>query len=342
MRIYNSGFYEVARVRHSVPRFRFTKDTSLAEWQRNARQNLSQLLGLPLQAGANTLKILYAREHPGFTEHRFELETEPGYFAQCYLLVPKDKSEMHKLCLCFGGHGSNMHITAGLPDNDPDRSGGELNRRENIRILSETPELNIASYALKSGRAALIVELRAFGEAGDDTPSCTENAKTALLMGRTLIGERVHDAICALDAVLSGFDIDPEGIIATGFSGGGSLAFYLSLLDERIALCAPSCSFCSFEKSIVEISHCLCNHIPGIRRDFEMGDLAGLIYPRRLIVAAGETDPIFPYDGVLDSVRLAREVYFCDTPDSLILLSLKDGHRYYGELIWQTINNINI
>ena len=341
MKFYNSGFYEVARVRHSVPLFRFKADKDISQWQRDGRERLAHLLGLPLQGCENELKVIFTRNHESFVEHRLELETEEGYFVQSYLLVPRDEREIHGLCFCFGGHGSNIHITAGLPENDLNRVGGEINVLEDKRILSENPELDIAAYALRSGRAALVIESRAFGEAGDDAPSCTENAKAALLMGRTLMGERVHDAICMLDAVLDYFTIDRSDIIATGYSGGGSLAFYLACLDERISVCAPSSAFCSYEKSIVQISHCLCNHIPGIRRDFEMGDLAGLIYPRTLIVAAGESDGIFPIDGVKDAYCLAKELYFKSAEERIILLSSDLGHLYYADLIWDFINNKN-
>lgn len=43
--------------------------------------------------------------------------------------------------------------------------------------------------------------------------------------------------------------------------------------------------------------HCMCNDIPSIRKYFEMRDLAGLIAPRVLVVAAGKEDKIFPIEG---------------------------------------------
>ena len=338
MKIYNSHFYEVARVRHSVPRFRFNGDGELSLWQQRAREKLTELLGLPLCQGETPSVVIDSTTiHEEFTEYRFDLETEPGYFVPCYLLIPNDGAEGHSLAICFGGHGSNMHITAGLPENDLNRAGGEKNVIENKRILADNPELNIAQFALRSGRAALVIESRAFGESGDDQPSCTENAKTAILMGRTLIGERIHDAIRVLDYVLDSFNINGDDVVATGYSGGGSLAFYLACLDERIAICAPCSSFCSYEKSIVDISHCLCNHIPGIRRDFEVGDLAGLIYPRALIIGAGESDPIFPFEGVLDSFELAKSLYFEGDEGKIQLLTSPDGHLYYGDLLWSKI-----
>lgn len=324
-----------------MPRFRFRGDMPFEKWQSAARDRLKSLLCMPQNRGECRVDALTRKLHDGFIEYRFQVETEYNFYTQCYLLTPDDKKEAHKLCICFGGHGSNMHITAGLPDNDVNRAKGELCALENKRILSENPELGMAKFALEAGRAALVIESRGFGEAGDDEPSCTENAKTALLMGRTLMGERVHDAVCVLDAVLKEFSIDKEEIIATGYSGGGTLALYFAAVDERIAICAPSSCFCSFERSIVDISHCLCNHIPGIRLDFEIGDLAGLIYPRELIIAAGESDPIFPYEGVIESYELALKKYYAEDKSKISLLTSPKGHLYYAELIWNEIYSKN-
>ena len=126
MRIYNSHYYEVAGVRQSMPRFRFRGDMPFEKWQSAARDRLKSLLCMPQNRGECRVDALTRKLHDGFIEYRFQVETESNFYTQCYLLTPDDKKEAHKLCICFGGHGSNMHITAGLPDNDVNRAEGEL------------------------------------------------------------------------------------------------------------------------------------------------------------------------------------------------------------------------
>jgi hypothetical protein len=53
-----------------------------------------------------------------------------------------------------------------------------------------------------------------------------------------------------------------EKIVITGNSGGGTASFYSACLDERIKISAPSCSFCTYDSSILDIHHCPCNQIP--------------------------------------------------------------------------------
>ena len=240
----NTHLYELEIVKNTVPSLRYNGECSFIEWQEKAGKNLEELLGLPLKRGVSSFEIEYEKQFDGFLEYRFTVESEPSYFCPCHLLIPDDDKVSHPLTICLSGHGGGMHIALGRSKNEKDE-----------KSLSDWPHRAMGLRAIKDGRAALIIEARSFGECsikGYGT-SCTETAKTAILMGRTLIGERVHDAICALDAVLSNFDIDKENIVVTGNSGGGTASYYLAALDKRITACAPSCSIAIIEPSKVHI-----------------------------------------------------------------------------------------
>ena len=81
--------------------------------------------------------------------------------------------------------------------------------------------------AVKEGFAAIAVEQRNFGECGAEEtgrPRCYESTLTALLMGRTTIGERVWDVSRLIDLLESDFSdkVDLENICCMGNSGGGT------------------------------------------------------------------------------------------------------------------------
>lgn len=300
---------------------------NFCKWQARAREKLSELLGLPLQSCDAWLEIEYEKEFDGYTEFRFTVETEPGYFVPCHLHIPRIEKAKIPLTVCLSGHGGGMHIALGVAKNEKDEES-----------LKSWHHRAMAPRAIRDGRAALVIEARNFGESSLEGygTSCTEAAKVAILAGRTVIGERVWDAMRILDAVLGKFDvIDKDDIVCTGNSGGGTATYYLACLDERITCAAPSCSVCNFEKSIAAMPHCLCNHIPGIRRYFEMGDLAGLIAPRRLIIAAGIEDSIFPIDGTRAAFDAAKRLYTAaGAPDMCSLVIGDGGHLNYADLIW--------
>ena len=74
---------------------------------------------------------------------------------------------------------------------------------------------------------------------------------------------------------------------------------------------------------------------PGVLRYFEMGDLAGLIAPRRLVVVAGEHNPIFPIRAVEETFETIESIYrAAGVPDRCRLVVGPGGHRFYADLAW--------
>ena len=87
--------------------------------------------------------------------------------------------------------------------------------------------------------------------------------------------------------------------------------------------------------------HCMCNHIPGIRKFFEMGDLAGLIAPRMLVIAAGLKDAIFPIAGTRDTFDTICRLYqAAGVPERCALVIGDGGHYNYADLIWEKVREM--
>ena len=275
-------------------------------------------------------RILEETECAGYRKTTFCFQSEPDYWVPGCLLTPPGKGPF-PLAICLQGHSTGMHISLGEP-----RFPGD---EESIRGGRD-----IARQAVAEGYCALAIEQRCMGSCGGDEhgPRCYIPAMGNLLLGRTTIGERVWDISRALDAIGLLFpQADPDRVICTGNSGGGTAAFYAACLEPRIRLAAPSCSVCTYGDSIMAMQHCACNFIPGIRRYFDMGDLAGLIAPRPLLVMAGEKDPIFPIKGVQETFRTIQQVYrAAGAPDACVLAVGSGGHQYYPELAWPEIRRL--
>lgn len=329
-KLFDSHSYEYKMFCATTPKLSYDSTQIFADWQNRAREKLCDLLGLPLGMCAADLKIEYTKEKEDCTEYRFTVQTEPGYYVPCHLLIPNNKIGKIPLTVCLSGHGAGMHIVLGVAKTENDR-----------RSLEEWSHRAMAPRSIREGRAALVIEARNFGESslkGYGT-SCTEAAKIAILSGRTVIGERVWDAMRILDAVLDTFErIDEKDIVCTGNSGGGTATYYFACLDDRITIAAPSCSICNYEYSIAAMPHCMCNYIPSIRKYFEMSDLAGLIAPRKLIIAAGREDAIFPEEGTKKTFEAIQKLYkYADASDSCALVWGQGGHYNYADLLWEKI-----
>ncbi|MBQ7335868.1 MAG: hypothetical protein IJW92_05305 [Clostridia bacterium] len=333
MKTCNSHLYETEYLKRHTPSMRYDRSIPFVEWKRQAHAKLLELLGLPLETCDPCLEI----EDPnllenGVTEYRFGVQTEPGYFVPCHLLIPQSSAPV-PLTVCLSGHGGGMHVALGRAKTEQDR-----------KALAEWPHRAMALRAIREGRAALVIEARNFGESSVEGygTSCTEAAKMALLMGRTVIGERVWDAMRILDAVQERFEgIDFSDTVCTGNSGGGTATYYLACVDERITAAMPSCSICSYETSIAAMPHCLCNHIPSIRKYFEMSDLAGLIAPRTLVIAAGREDAIFPIEGTEQTFAQIKRMYeAAGAPKQCALVVGDGGHLNYADHLWKKLYEI--
>ena len=302
-------------------------------WQAQAREKLKSLLGLDqIPASQASPHILWTHEEKDFTEIRLSLETEPGYRSLMHLLLPRNTPAPPPAILCLQGHATGMHISLGRPlyPEDAEDIAGDR---------------DYALQAVARGFAALTVEQRAFGEcggAGEQGPQCRLPASTALLLGRTLIGERVHDIMRAVDLLRSGrFPVDGSRIAITGNSGGGTSSIYAAAVDERLAAAMPCCAFTSFYASIGISAHCFCNYIPGIARFFDMGDLCALIAPRPLAVISAAQDPSFPLREAREQFQVTQRLYArLEAADRCRLIPAPGGHRYYADLAWPAFREL--
>src|SRR5438046_2132977 len=142
------------------------------------------------------------------------------------------------------------------------------------------------------------------------TPTTCHNVATfASMLGGSVAGLRVWDAMRAVDylATLPGADVSRLGVM--GISGGGMHAFFSACIDNRIKAAVISGYFCDWRHSILAIHHCACNFVPGLLKLGECSDLAGLIAPRPLLIESGTHDDIFPIEPVKRTVNRARRCW---------------------------------
>ena len=271
--------------------------------------------------------------HRGSRHIHFTLQTEEGYFTHCDLLLPTEQTGKLPLCVCLQGHSKGSHISLGIPKYPGDEAtiaGGD--RDFCIRAVAE-------------GFAALAIEQRGFGLCGGTQhgPSCERSAMTAMLLGRTLIGERVWDVMRVLDAMETHFAdlVTMEGSVLMGNSGGGTATYYTACLEHRFDGFMPSCALCTYRDSIVNIHHCTCNYIPRIARAFDMGDLAVMIAPKKLVVVSGNQDNIFPIHGVRETYGIIETLFAASgVPENCALVVGGEGHRFYADQAWPVMKKL--
>lgn len=292
---------------NNKPLLAFNKDVNYPFWKGEIKKKYIELLGLDIiSQNACDLhpEIEEVYETDEYIRYRYVFESEKTSLVPCYLLIPKDNKEKHPVCICLQGHSSGFHISIGVKKFEQD----------DMWLATETFALD----AVKRGYAALAIEQRGFGERmtprkdrGHMYPTaCYHTAMVALLLGRTMIGERVWDVSKAIDTLEMFKDkLDLNDISILGNSGGGTATYYAACYDQRIKVALSSCAVCTYRDSIVEVLHCTCNYIPRIAQYMDMGELACLIAPRKLIICNGELDDIFLLKGTKKVFKVIEEIY---------------------------------
>lgn len=323
------------------PRLAFDEKGDFIEQQRQIKQKLRELLGtMPERVDLNPV-IEYKKEEDTYTEYRIVFDVEEHVQAVCLLCIPKLGKEKYPLVICLQGHSKGMQVSMGRK------------YREDDEPLDEE-EIDLALQALEQGYAALCLEQRGMGERrtvkvereeelinDNGYPRCNVTALTALMIGRTMLGERCWDISRAIDLALTFPEIDGEQIICTGISGGGTATYYAACMDERIKVAMPSGAVCTFLDSIQAMDHCSCNYVPNLSLYMDMGDMAAAIAPRKLIVINGTEDPIFPEKGVKEAYATIEKVYrAAGVPLNCAIATGQGGHRHYKKEAWATFDKM--
>lgn len=320
-------------VKDYAPAMRWDGKENFNEWKTRAKEKLSELLGLAeieKFACPVEIEVEFDRfaEDLNAREIRFRFRSEENVTIPCHLCIPAS-AEGKKLpvMIIVQGHSTGMHISLSRPKFPGDKESIEKNW-----------DANYGKIALDEGLAILTLEQRGMGENGGDptkgNPRCTEVAKRAILLGRTLIGERVWDVGRAIDALEANFAdlVDLDKILLMGNSGGGTATTYTAIFEDRIKIAVPSCAVCDWEDSIAIMPHCECNYVPYIAKYFDMGDLVAMTAPMREVVVSGNEDNGFLLAGAINSVNVGRRGYEAlGVGDNLVHVVAPGPHRFFAK-----------
>ncbi|HEY2017326.1 MAG TPA: alpha/beta hydrolase family protein [Bryobacteraceae bacterium] len=324
--LFTHKLYESAALRLSF-QAQNRRDAEL--WQKNLRTKITELLGgFPAKRSPLLSQTLEIREFPGYRREKFVFQSRPDAWLLGYLLTPKAERPPHATVICIPGHGRGVDDVVGIDDKGQDRTKKEFY------------EYDFAIQAVEHGMAAVAIEPMAFGcrrdaltkKKGLTAAACQPAAGAALLLGQTMIGWRVYDVMRTIDWIETRKELDVGRVGCMGISGGGTCTTFASALEPRIRVAMISGYLNTFRDSIMSISHCIDNYVPGILNWAEMYDVAGLIAPRPLLAESGERDDIFPIAASRASFERVKKVYEVFGAANVIEHETFDGpHSFWGK-----------
>ena len=327
------SYFQLKLMERMERKLAFSQERDFEKWRKKLKRKFKELIGpIYKEDGKVEFKILQEEKHKDYILQKLIFFTNPDVMNVAYLVIPSERKKKYPAMICLQGHSTGAHLSVGKVKFRGDKKAIKGDR-------------DFAIQAVRNGFVALAIEQRAFGEREEKLLKqrisynrCWDATMHALMLGHTLIAERIADVMRGIDLLYQLSFIDKSKIGCMGNSGGGTITYYASCIDERIKISIPSCSFCTYEDSIMKIGHCMDNYIPSALKYFGMEDLAGLIVPRYLIIVAGKKDTIFPIQGVRKAFKKAKEIYKkAGCPENIKLIIGEEGHRFYADKTWPVI-----
>lgn len=300
------------------------------DWQISLKEKVHKSLGSFEDNQEPLNPVLLEKSDMGnYWRLRVEITTIHPLRMPVYVLIPKSKNNgKFPAAIAIHGHGYGSKEAVGL---NPDYS---------VRT-DEGYHKEFAVELVKKGLVVVVPELVGFGDRklqadqGKGLPtdnSCYMIASQLLLVDKTLPGLRVQECRRVIDYVQSLDYVDENRIGCMGISGGGLVAAFTSILDERLKATVISGYTNTFKGSIMDRRHCLDNYIPGILTYAEMPELIGLIVPRALFIEAGTEDHLFPLDQVSYAIEKLTTIYKgFGAAATLASHIFEGGHEISGE-----------
>lgn len=181
-----------------------------------------------------------------------------------------------------------------------------------------------AAHLARKGFAVLTIDFRGVGETAPPPEregghpydafllgSQANTARSALYVGRSLFGMRALDVIQGAAYLRGRDDVQGVGVIGTG--AGALLALYAGALDDNVDFVVSHRGLYAYRALTEGLfhSHPFSLFLPGVLKEYDLGDVAGLVAPRPLLLINPVDELERPAEaGAVDAeCEVARAVY---------------------------------
>lgn len=269
-----------------------------AAWLANKdryRRELKEMLGLDPEPPRGDLKpvITGTIEGDGFVVEKLHFQSIPGLYVTANFYRPKTISGKLPTILYVSGHG---------PTYAPD--GTSCGNKASYQ--------HHGIWFARHGYTCLILDTVQWGEIlGEHWGTYKLNRWWWVSRGYTPAGVETWAGIRALDYLATRPEVDMEKIGVTGRSGGGAYSWFITAVDDRIAVSAPTAGITTLRDHVINgviEGHCDCMYFVNLY-GWDFDKLAALSAPRPLLISNTDKDDIFPLGGVIRIHESTRRIY---------------------------------
>ena len=291
---------------------------SWSEDQSRLREQLVEMLGLPpLENRSPDLqsKITETLEFEDIVVEKLHFQSLPGLYVTTNLYRPKSVEGRIPAVLYVCGHG-------------------RVNEN-GVSLGNKTHYQHHPAWFARHGYVCMAIDTIQLGEIeGIHHGLYRFNRWDWPARGYTPAGVEAWNAVRAIDYLVARPEVDASKIGITGRSGGGAYSWFAAAIDPRISAAVPVAGVTDLRDHVIGQcvrGHCDCMFMVN-RYGWDYSMLAAMVFPRPLLIANTDKDPIFPLDGVQRVHHQVRHVYHHGYKEQLGIQWTTGGHDDTQEL----------
>jgi len=331
--------------RENKPRLQVPDDPKLVpEWQKKFALRLNEVLGLPnMKPAPLNPRVTDVRKREGYRLERVVFSSEAHVDVPGFLLIPDSVTAQNPspavLCIHGGNPGAKDELAGEITSPDIE---------EGLREFHDDYALQLA----RRGIIAFAIDLRNYGErrfhAEPDTYGMNDRsvssrvlANTALFLGRTYFGMNVFDSQRALDYLYTRPEVVKGAIGCAGFSMGGNIAAWLSVIDRRVKVTALEGNWASWNRLFARdpklATRIRVQMMPGFFLDLDYNLSVAAIAPTPMVVSYEYETEGWQFkdrsEAVADTEPIRKAYAAFGATDNLKLELVKGPHMWREEVI---------
>lgn len=272
----------------------------------------------------------------GLRMQRWLLDVQPHLSAALRVNIPGDlgPGERRPAILCWHGHGPHGKET--VMGNASSAAMADDIRRHNHDYGFQMAKSGYVTYAIDwIGAGERHPEHKPnLSNVGHGRDWCNLLYLHATMFGMTSLSINIAHGRAATDFVCTLPEVDGTRLGVMGLSGGGTMATWSYLCDERFGAAEIIC-YCDLWEAfgMRDINYCGMQVAPGLYKLVDLPELQGLLAPRPLLVDIGVHDDCFTLDSTIRAWRRLEAIYrAAGAADRLLPDIFPAGHSWGGNL----------
>lgn len=325
-------FHQAALEHDPVFRFRGGGRLEFEQWQAQAKPEVLKTLGAFPERVPLDPELLNEWEHDGVIKQKWIINVQNHLSATFLLAYPKSAKPGETLpaILCWHGHGKFGKDSV-MGNDSSDERKDEI-KTFNYDYGHQMAKAGFATFAIDwIGRGDLDDDRIHRKNLANDRDWCNLYYLTATMLGWTPLSVILTHAQAAIDFAATLPQVDVERLGVMGLSGGGTLATWTALFEERVKAAEIICYADLWpEFGFRRLNFCGMQVAPGLFRLVDLPDLQGLIAPKPLLFDIGAYDTCFPQETAMSCYRQVERIYQAAGAADRLFLDYFPGEHQWG------------